>query len=324
MLRVTTGRSSAPDGFRKWRSSYLKSLLGRRPLPERAVTPAPPLSIHNDVDRPQFAWEDNLHLVRDDFSYLMRAPSRHNWDTKVLDLIDTRGRHHTLSYGLGAVEGCRVEKWRTQTIDNVLRSFRVVFGMTSGLANSSARLLEQIVRTFDTSAAIVPLRRLVDQVQAVVCARTASSLRLEVAGPNFFNFFLTAVTKDPSLREHFLRLNWTERVDKPFSRQSRLELLHALVRSHVENYQGQDLSLPGHLYSIWIRYCNFLLDTPFPDFRKKIIAHEKTWKLLEQFAEPANSAYRWGDYERGQTRVQEAHYGAPTNAFTTHHLVALE
>lgn len=119
---------SLRDGncFRAWRSRFLFILMGPRDLPQRLVTQEAPTG-----PRPaplQFRWRDNLHLVRDDFAYLMCAPGDTSWDIKVLTMIDTTGVAHTLAFGTGTDTGCRVEKWRTQTINNTIKSFRRVFG----------------------------------------------------------------------------------------------------------------------------------------------------------------------------------------------------
>lgn len=109
--------------LRVWRTQFLASLMGARDLPQRCIH-------HESLasDALHFAWRDNLHLLRDDFRYLIASPGNPAWDIKTLTLIDITGAAHTLSFGKSAVLHTRVEKWRTQTINNTIKSFQRVFG----------------------------------------------------------------------------------------------------------------------------------------------------------------------------------------------------
>lgn len=114
---------------RIWRAQFLTDLMGRRDLPQRCLYQAVADGTQAPAPLLQFRWRDNLHLIRDDLAYLMEAPNDPAWDMKVLEFFDTTGARHVLSYGTSTIIRQRLEKWRTKTINDTIKSFSKVFGM---------------------------------------------------------------------------------------------------------------------------------------------------------------------------------------------------
>lgn len=111
--------------FLSWRTQYFACLMGNRERPERWIFGD---SLVTSDTRIQFAWHDNLHLLRDDFHYVMESPDDPDWDIKTLALVDITGATRKLSFGNCAILGKRIEIWRATTIDNTIKGFQRVFG----------------------------------------------------------------------------------------------------------------------------------------------------------------------------------------------------
>ncbi|KAJ0118842.1 hypothetical protein J7T55_013098 [Diaporthe amygdali] len=284
--------------FRAWRSRFFFDLMGSRDLPQRCLTDEAPLGAAL-----QFRWRENLHLVRDDFAYLMDASGDAAWDIKTLTIVDTSGTAHSLAFGTGTDSGCRVEKWRTQTINNTIKSFRRVFGTPPPAGVLQDEVFESTVDSYvrgSHAGRFLSLDEHLENIQRLVVPKLASSgLRPEISGPNFPDFFRGAVARSPRLQTLMRRLPWARRIDRPFSRDARTGFLRRLVAEYVATCEhGKNFA--HHAYNIWRLYGDAFLDHTLPRFRRRLLADAEASKPLARFLRPQDQRYRYGDTGKRQ------------------------